>query len=278
MKINPIDGKALLRAIAPTVRGYKGARQGQIIEHFATMLPEVLDLAGAGTPLRVAYFLAQVGHESDGFATLGEYASGAAYEGRVEDLGNSQTGDGKRFKGRGLIQCTGRKNYRACAAWMKRSDLGAPDFEAQPDLMAAFPWAAYSAAWYWITHDLNRFADADDLAGATRAINGGLNGLADRRAYLVRAKRAVAAAFADPMPADPARPTLRRGSEGEAVEMLQRALNRCFSPSLTLAVDGDFGAATELVAKHFQQSRSLKPDGIVAARTWAALKPFIMES
>jgi putative chitinase len=268
MKINPIDGKDLLRAIAPPVRGYKGARQGQIIEHFAMMLPEVLDLAGAGTPLRIAYFLAQVGHESDGFATLEEYASGAAYEGRVEDLGNSQTGDGKRFKGRGLIQCTGRKNYRACTDWMRSRKSGAPDFEAQPELMGAFPWAAYSAAWYWITHDLNRFADADDLAGATRAINGGLNGLADRRAYLVRAKRAVAAAFADPMPADPARPTLRRGSEGEAVETLQRALNRCFSPSLTLGLDGDFGAATELVVKHFQQSR----------RTWAALKPYIMES
>jgi putative chitinase len=277
MTIQQIDGKALLRAIAPAVRGYKGTRQGQIIEYLAEMLPEVLDLAGADTPVRIAYFLAQVGHESDGFAALEEYASGAAYEGR-SDLGNSQPGDGKRYKGRGLIQCTGRRNYRAFVRWIAPWRMGAPDFEVRPELMAVFPWAAYSAAWYWTVHDLNHFAEADDLAGATRAINGGLNGLADRRAYLARAKRAVAAAIADAMPTAPTLPTLRRGSDGEAVETLQRTLNRIYAPSLTLAVDGDFGAATELVVKHFQGFRSLKPDGIVAAKTWAALKPYLQES
>lgn len=273
-----IDGKALLRAIAPTIRGAKGARQSQIIDHFAEVLPEVLDLVGADTPARIAYFLAQTGHESDGYSTAEEYASGAAYEGRIKKLGNTEPGDGRRFKGRGLIQCTGRKNYRAFGAWIRPQKHGAPDFEERPELMAVFPWAALSAVWYWTAHDLNRFADADDIAGATREINGGLNGLAARRAYLTRAKTAVADALAGQMLAAPALPTLRRGSGGDAVETLQRALSSAFSPSLTLAIDGDFGAATELVVKHFQQSRSLKADGIVAAKTWAALKSYLQES
>jgi putative chitinase len=278
MKLITIDGKALLRAIAPTVRGYKGARQGQIIDAFGGMLPEVLDLADAETPLRIAHFLAQVGHESDGYSALEEYDSGAAYEGRVKTLGNTQPGDGKRFKGRSLIMNTGRRNYAEFGQWIRRWRSDAPDFETRPDLMAQFPWAGYAAAWYWLVHNLNAYADADDLVGATREINGGKNGLADRRAYLSRAKKAVAKAFAADLPTAPALPTLQRGAEGDAVETLQRALNVANSRTLMLGVDGDFGAATELVVKHFQTMRGLKVDGIVAAKTWAALKPYIRES
>jgi len=134
------------------------------------------------TPLRKAHFLAQVGHESDGFNTNEEYASGAAYEGR-RDLGNTQAGDGVRFKGRGLIQVTGRANYGECGR-----ALGV-DLIANPQRLGDFDLACLSAGWYWDTRRLNPDADFDDILTITRVINGGTNGLADRRDYLARAKR-----------------------------------------------------------------------------------------
>lgn len=133
------------------------------------------------TPLRKAHFLAQVGHESDGFNTNEEYASGAAYEWRT-DLGNVRVGDGVRFKGRGLIQVTGRSNYGECGR-----ALGV-DLINNPQRLADFDLACLSAGWYWDTRNLNTYADRDDILTITRIINGGLNGLADRQDYLDRAK------------------------------------------------------------------------------------------
>ena len=149
--------------------------------------PELLDKFGiSAKPLRLCHFLAQTGKESDGFRTTTEYASGIDYEGRA-DLGNVCAGDGRCFRGRGLIQCTGRANYRAFTKWMKSSYPNAPDFEVEPEKLALFPWALDSAVWYWDTHDLNRIADTNNLRAVTRTINGGLNGLADRQAYFKRA-------------------------------------------------------------------------------------------
>ena len=119
------------------------------------------------------------------FRTTTEYASGAAYEGR-RDLGNTHKGDGKRFRGHGLIQLTGRANHAAASEALDH------DFVAHPEDAAIFPWAAEIAGWYWSTHKLNRHADRDDVRAATKAINGGLNGLRDRTAYLDQAKRALA--------------------------------------------------------------------------------------
>jgi putative chitinase len=127
--------------------------------------------------------LAQIAHESAGFATLVEYASGKAYEGR-KDLGNTQPGDGVRYKGRGVIQLTGRANYRALGDY-----LGI-NLEAQPDL-AAMPYVAYQvAAHYWLDRNINADADRDDLEAVTRAINGGTNGIKSRAALLAKAKAA----------------------------------------------------------------------------------------
>lgn len=137
----------------------------------------------AATPLRKAHFIAQIAHESAGFATLVEYASGEAYEGR-KDLGNTQPGDGVRYKGRGVIQLTGRSNYRQLGEYL---GLG---LEAQPDL-AALPWVAYQvAAHYWLDRNINGDADRDDLEAVTRKINGGTNGLKSRATLLAKAKRA----------------------------------------------------------------------------------------
>ena len=145
----------------------------------------MIERAKLTTDLRLAHFLAQLAHESDGFHTTEEYASGSEYEGRVKNLGNTQAGDGKRFKGRGLIQVTGRANARR----MSRA-LG-QDFERYPELLRRFPWAADTAAIYWDDHRLNDYADVDNILTITRRINGGLNGLSDRKLFLARAKRAL---------------------------------------------------------------------------------------
>lgn len=139
------------------------------------------------TPARLAAFLAQIGHESGGLRWVREIANGQAYEGRAS-LGNTQPGDGPRYRGRGLIQITGRFNYRATARSLQ--PLGAPDFEAEPEALELPQWAAWSAADYWASRGLNELADAGDFEAITRRINGGLNGHADR---ITRWKRAQAA-------------------------------------------------------------------------------------
>jgi predicted chitinase/peptidoglycan hydrolase-like protein with peptidoglycan-binding domain len=136
------------------------------------------------TPLRQAHFLAQIGHESGELRFRAEIASGEAYEGR-RDLGNTQPGDGRRFKGRGLIQLTGRANYREYGRAIGRE----AELLADPELLATDPdLCADVAGWFWAKRNLNTLADADDLTGITRRINGGLNGLDDRRRLLKRAK------------------------------------------------------------------------------------------
>lgn len=136
------------------------------------------------TPLRQAHFLAQLGHESDRFNAMEEYASGEDYEGR-DDLGNTEPGDGVRFKGRGLIQITGRTNYGECGQALGVDLISNPKRLADPDL------ACRSAGWYWSTRQLNGDADRDDVRTVTRVINGGYNGLDDRMNLLDAAKAAL---------------------------------------------------------------------------------------
>lgn len=139
---------------------------------------------GINTPLRMAHFLAQIGHESGDLRYSEEIASGEAYEGRA-DLGNTEAGDGKRFKGRGLIQLTGRANYERYGRSRGRDFLQ----DHNITLLAADPITAVDVAcWYWNEHNLNTLADRDDIMAITRAINGGYNGLEDRKRKLERAK------------------------------------------------------------------------------------------
>jgi predicted chitinase len=145
--------------------------------------------AGINTPARVCHFLAQLAHESDGFKTTQEYASGAAYDTRT-DLGNTpeRDGDGVRYKGRGLIQVTGRSNYSAFTTWMaKHHPLICVDFVRNPEALERMPYALLSAVWYWQRHGLNAYADRGDLRGITKRINGGYNGLNDRIARFNKA-------------------------------------------------------------------------------------------
>lgn len=135
------------------------------------------------TVRRRAAFMAQVLVESDGLTALEEYASGEAYEGRA-NLGNTQPGDGVRFKGRGWMQATGRANYTAAAA-----ALGLP-LVARPELLATVTGGWRFASYYWRTRKLNRWADLGTLEGfraITYRINGGQNGAATREAEWARA-------------------------------------------------------------------------------------------
>ena len=130
---------------------------------------------------RAWMWLAQVGHESLSLRYLEEIASGAAYEGR-KDLGNTQPGDGVKYKGRGPIQITGRYNYTAAASALKLDLVNRPQIAAEPQ------HAFRVSAWWWATNGLNAISDTGDVTAATRRINGGLNGLSDRQSRYARAK------------------------------------------------------------------------------------------
>lgn len=189
------------------------------------------------TPLRIAHFLAQAAHETDGFVTLEEYASGRAYEGRA-DLGNTHVGDGVRYKGRGIFQLTGRNNYEIIGNKLGIPLLNNPTLAATPEV------SVLTALEFWVSRNLSEKADYDDIEGITRRINGGTNGLVKRREYLNLAKIAlninVVASF---------------GTKGDIVKDIQRALG--------IEVDGDFGPKTRTAIKLYQASNGLPQTGYV---------------
>lgn len=179
---------------------------------------------GISTNLRKAHWLAQMAHESKGFAVTREglnYSvesllslfgrhriseADAMKYGRSKDhsanqpvlanllyggefgrknLGNTEPGDGWRYRGRGFKQLTGRANYAACGA-----GLGMP-LLAEPERLEEPEGASLSAGWFWKANGLNALADKDDIEGITRRINGGLIGLAERKAWLAKFKAAL---------------------------------------------------------------------------------------
>ncbi|KAL9656003.1 hypothetical protein ABK040_007624 [Willaertia magna] len=132
---------------------------------------------------RQSAFLAQIGHESGDLNWFEEFADGSAHEGR-KDLGNTQPGDGKRYKGRGPIQLTGRINYRAAGQALGLDLEGNPTLAAKPEV------GFRTAQWFWNTKNLNSYCDCSQSGfdQITRRINGGFNGKTDRDAHFVRAK------------------------------------------------------------------------------------------
>lgn len=140
---------------------------------------------GLNTRDRIIHYLAQVFHESGSLRYVEELASGAQYEGR-KDLGNTQKGDGKRFKGRGFIQLTGRKNYQDFYndGWCSDNII------AYPDLVTRYPLDQMVSLWFWDRNNLNDLADLDNGANGeeivkriTKKVNGGYSGLDDRIKY-----------------------------------------------------------------------------------------------
>ncbi len=156
------------------------ARAQQMLPHLNAAMQE----AGINTPRRQAAFLAQLAHESGEFQFMEELATGEAYEGRL-DLGNTEPGDGPRFKGRGPIQLTGRSNYRAAGQALGIDLENNPRRAADPDV------GFRTAAWFWNSRNLNSFADAGNFDAITLRVNGGFNGKASRDAYYARAMQVL---------------------------------------------------------------------------------------
>jgi putative chitinase len=151
---------------------------------YLPLLNATMDKYEINTPLRQAAFLAQLAHESGQLFYVEELASGRAYEGR-KDLGNFMPGDGVRFKGRGLIQITGRNNYTLLMMALCINCLENPNMISEPE------YACDSAGWFWSYHKCNSLADAEDFKGVTKVINGGYNGLAERQAFYNTAKKVL---------------------------------------------------------------------------------------
>lgn len=174
---------------APILAAATGLSEARAAQILPTM-QDGLQRAQCTNVNRIAMFVAQTGHEADNFATTEEYASGAAYEGNLE-LGNTQPGDGVRFKGRSWIQITGRNNYTAFSRWANTNGIvpSVGFFVENPTKLAELQYAGVGAAWYWTVarSDINALSDRQDLETVTRRINGGTNGLADRRARYNRA-------------------------------------------------------------------------------------------
>lgn len=243
---------------------------------------------------RVAHLIGQCAHESQHFRRLSEnlfyttasriravwpsrFRTEAAAEpftrnpeklaekvyGGRRDLGNDQPGDGFRFRGRGYLQLTGRANYREFGGLIGVDLLADPEKAAEPET------AWLLAACYMATRKLQRrsvfeWADRNDLEKVTKAINGGLNGLDDRRALTERAFAGISstAGSEDPELA-PAPPLdLARGARGVRVTLLQRALiARGIDPG---PLDGIFGSGTEKAVRAFQKLRGLEATGIAS--------------
>jgi putative chitinase len=185
-------------------------------------LTNAMERYDINTPLRQAHFLAQIGHESNGFKSVkenlnysvegllktfsrsriseadankyGRKAGQAANQEMIanivygrewgrKNLGNTQEGDGWRFIGRGLVQVTGRANYTQLNKALNFDLLNRPERIAEDNLISAM-----AAAFFWHSHGLNDLADRDDVVAITRRINGGLHGLEDRKRRLAIAE------------------------------------------------------------------------------------------
>ncbi len=262
--MTPVDSQTL-REVAPSFSGEWAVRQAKIIAEVGEVLAPTLDSYQINTPLRIAYFLGQTCEESAGFRTTEEFASGEEYEGR-KDLGNTEAGDGPRFKGRGLLQLTGRANYRDYGKALGVELEDNPKRAAEPALSLRI------ACEYWKRRNINAACDRDDLQQVTRDVNGGLNGLNDRRAYTMKAKAAVARLQGIQLSGAPTggetRPVVARGSTGAAVAQLQTLLRDL---KFAVTVDGDFGPGTQVAVTRFQSEHGLTADGILGPQTWAAM-------
>jgi putative chitinase len=249
------------------------------------------------TPLRMAHFLAQALHETDGFKILREnmnYSAsrllqifgvgkhsaavtapeaatlagdadaiaervyGLGNPCKARELGNKQPGDGFRYRGNGVLQTTGRGAHR------RMGTACGIDFEGNPGLVTAPEHALKPALQLWTDNNLNSSADKNDIRTITRKINGGFNGLSDREAWLNKAWPLLKA---DNQPAEP----WEAGDEDAKVRWLQKALND-LGADPKLVVDGRYGQATRRAVKEFQAAAGIVADGIAGPVTEAAIK------
>ena len=246
------------------------------------------------TPNRIAGFMAQCAHESADFTRLEEnlnysekalnsvfgryfgkgkrnakdyarnpkeianYVYQDEFRSKRGALGNTDAGDGWRFRGRGIKQLTGRNNYTAFGKSVGMSAEEAAEYVATPK------GAIESACWFWATNKLERFADADDNLGLTKKINGGTIGLEDRNERYEAAKAILGGKDIPKAPTKSSGSrTLRKGMKGDDVAKMQKALG--------ISADGDFGFGTQTSVKKWQKLNGLVADGIVGAATQAKM-------
>lgn len=270
-----------LRAMIPT---------NDDVEEWCEELNKALDKYDINTPKRVAGFISQCAHESRDFTATEEnlnysqsslervfgryfgpgkrdaaeyhrkpekianYVYMDEYRSRRGALGNTQPGDGWRFRGGGLKQLTGRNNYEGFA-----KDYGITAEEAA-DWVRTKEGALASALWFWSRNNLNTIADTGDVVALTKKINGGDIGLSDRqRRYSI----AMQALTGDIPPRAPITTTLRQGSRGGAVKQMQRKLG--------IAADGVFGPGTAKAVKAWQSKNGLVADGIMGPKSLEVL-------
>ena len=265
-------------------------------EGWVEAMNEVFPKYEINTPQRIAAFVAQCGHESGGWrvfsenlnysakaldAVFGKYfvragrdaneyarqpekIANIVYANRM-DNGDTDSGDGWRYRGRGPIQLTGKANYTAFSEDM---DVGAVD---DPDQVSENKEIALmSAIWFWNKNGLNRYADSGDIKTMTKRINGGYIGLEDRIHHWEEALKAMGAEVEsnhgddedDSFDVDDIG-VLRKGARGEGVKMMQEALG--------IGADGIFGGGTEAKLKEWQAANGLVADGIAGPATLAKL-------
>ena len=261
-KVGPTTLSALEQAVDASVSlgELKGVAPGLPEGQLRSMLPHLnasMLRAGITTEARKAAYLAQLGHESDGFRTLEEYASGANYEWRA-DLGNVFAGDGRRFKGRGPIQITGRDNYRRYG-----SRVG-EDLIANPERAATNEVGFKLAAEYWKEHDLNALADAGRFGDITRRINGGTRGWEDRNRRHGQARAVLAANRDKPKVAVRSQTAEVRGSLGDPRSALAGVQTRLAEARAALAA-GDPAAAKDHAHAAAEAARKARSEGTLSA-------------
>jgi putative chitinase len=159
---------------------------------YLPFINKVMEIYEINTKLRASAFLAQITHESGELRFMQELWGPTPAQKRYEppgkkatELGNTQPGDGKRYKGRGAIQITGRANYK------KYGDLLGVDLEENPDLAATPQYAFSTAGLFWKMNGLNELADVQDFVAITKRINGGTTGLTERQRYYEIAMNAL---------------------------------------------------------------------------------------
>lgn len=167
----------ILKSICPYASEYK-------LDLYVPYLNEMMPKYVINSLLRIRHFIAQVAHESGSFNYVKEIATGTNYEGR-KDLGNVNEGDGVKYKGRGLIQITGRSNYTQLAVQSGIDCINHPELLEQPE------YAVQSACWFWQKNGLNELADSNDIIHITKKINGGINGLKDRMYFYVLTQKYI---------------------------------------------------------------------------------------
>lgn len=162
------------------------------VDRYLHYINKYLDVFEINTPLRASHFIAQCCHETAGFKFMKEqgkisYFSKYDKGSLAKMLGNTKKGDGWKYRGRGFLMLTGRANYQS----YQNSEYCKGNIMSNPELLEGQNGSVKSGMWWWFTHGLNELADKDDIVKITKKINGGLNGIDDRKNWLNKCKKVL---------------------------------------------------------------------------------------